>query len=363
MPPTPLVSLCMMVKNEALTLRRCLDSIVAFADEIVIVDTGSNDGTQEIIRDYQQAKYFFAWNDDFAAARNYVASLATGKYVCRWDADWVLREGDLSKLLTAKTEGFRNATEVRFNWINEFNNATLAPISSVTHMFLYRRELYEWYCAVPAHDMIRPLDPGLEVTKAVYPEIWVYHLKDPVHKAHRYEQTHRLIKDNLRRLPENHPDRVVNLQFYLSSCLFGQDYESALATVREMLPRMEARNDLYTWLLECEITCLLQLHKTDQAYQKAWQYYREYHDYRTVLALADVVAVLEPASAIELYREYLALDKTGLNLEINHERYRTHPLVMLGAITNDRKILQQAERSARKEATLIKLEHFLKKAN
>lgn len=41
------VSLCMIVKNEAKVLARCLDSIADLMDEIIIVDTGSTDETKQ----------------------------------------------------------------------------------------------------------------------------------------------------------------------------------------------------------------------------------------------------------------------------------------------------------------------------
>ena len=42
------ISLCMIVKNEETVLARCLDSVQHLADEIIIVDTGSDDSTREI---------------------------------------------------------------------------------------------------------------------------------------------------------------------------------------------------------------------------------------------------------------------------------------------------------------------------
>lgn len=40
------ISLCMIVKNEEKTLARCLNSVKGIADEIIVVDTGSADGTK-----------------------------------------------------------------------------------------------------------------------------------------------------------------------------------------------------------------------------------------------------------------------------------------------------------------------------
>jgi len=86
------ISLCMIVKNEEESLARCLDSIAGLVDEIVIVDTGSEDRTVEIAQTYTSNVYTFPWIDDFAAARNYSFSKATKEF-CMWlDADDVIEE-------------------------------------------------------------------------------------------------------------------------------------------------------------------------------------------------------------------------------------------------------------------------------
>lgn len=83
----PLISLCMIVKDEEQCLARCLDSVKDVADEIIIVDTGSKDNTVNIAKSYTEHVYHFQWINDFAAARNESIKHATGKWVLVLDAD------------------------------------------------------------------------------------------------------------------------------------------------------------------------------------------------------------------------------------------------------------------------------------
>ena len=47
---TPTICLNMIVKNESRVIKRCLESVKGFIDYWVIVDTGSEDGTQDMIK-------------------------------------------------------------------------------------------------------------------------------------------------------------------------------------------------------------------------------------------------------------------------------------------------------------------------
>ncbi|MBO5910231.1 MAG: glycosyltransferase family 2 protein, partial [Clostridia bacterium] len=92
------ISVCMIVKNEQEVLARCLDCVSQFADEIVVVDTGSNDKTKEIANKFTDKVFDFEWCDDFSKARNYAFSLATCDYVMWLDADDVLEYGEIEKI-------------------------------------------------------------------------------------------------------------------------------------------------------------------------------------------------------------------------------------------------------------------------
>ncbi len=97
------ISLCMIVRNEEQVLSRCLDSIKSIVDEIIIIDTGSEDNTKDIAMQYTPNVYDFQWIDDFAAARNISFEKATMNY-CMWmDADDILPETEQQKLVEWKT--------------------------------------------------------------------------------------------------------------------------------------------------------------------------------------------------------------------------------------------------------------------
>ncbi len=80
------LSLCMIVKDEEPVLRRCLDG-AGWADEIVILDTGSSDRTEEIAREYTPLVFSEPWKEDFSAARNASFLRATGDFLVWLDAD------------------------------------------------------------------------------------------------------------------------------------------------------------------------------------------------------------------------------------------------------------------------------------
>ena len=88
----------MIVKNEEDVLARCLDCVKQFADEIVIVDTGSIDKTKDIASKYTDKVFDYQWCDDFSKARNYAFSKATTDYVMWLDADDVLEYSEIEKI-------------------------------------------------------------------------------------------------------------------------------------------------------------------------------------------------------------------------------------------------------------------------
>lgn len=87
LPAAPCLTVCVITRNEETNLPRCLHSVRALADQIVVLDTGSTDRTREVARDLGAEVHEFTWCDDFSAARNAALRHARGDWVLMLDAD------------------------------------------------------------------------------------------------------------------------------------------------------------------------------------------------------------------------------------------------------------------------------------
>ena len=92
------LSVCLIVKDEEEVIARCLSCVKKFADEIIVVDTGSADRTVEEVKKFTDKIYFFKWIEDFSAARNFGIEKATCDYVMWLDADDVISEENCRKI-------------------------------------------------------------------------------------------------------------------------------------------------------------------------------------------------------------------------------------------------------------------------
>lgn len=82
-----MLTLSMIVKNEEKYLPDCIKSVQGVVDEIVIVDTGSDDDTIEIAKKFNAKIYHYKWDNDFSAARNFALEKSTGDWILYLDAD------------------------------------------------------------------------------------------------------------------------------------------------------------------------------------------------------------------------------------------------------------------------------------
>src|SRR4051812_11800311 len=83
---TPRLSVILITHNEAANIAACLES-VAFADEWIVVDGGSTDGTADIARAHRATVAVHADWPGFGAQKNRALGLARGEWVFSIDAD------------------------------------------------------------------------------------------------------------------------------------------------------------------------------------------------------------------------------------------------------------------------------------
>lgn len=90
------LSVAIIAKNEEVMIAKMLESIQD-ADEIIVCDTGSEDKTIEIAKQYTDNVFTdFIWCDDFAAARNHAISKCTKQWILTIDCDESLDAGHMN---------------------------------------------------------------------------------------------------------------------------------------------------------------------------------------------------------------------------------------------------------------------------
>lgn len=168
------ISVCMIVKDEESVLARCLDSLKEIADEIIIVDTGSTDKTKKIATGYTDKIYDYKWENDFAAARNFSFSKATGQYIYQADADEVIDEENRRKFMQLKEILLPEIDIVQMLYSGQLNQGTVYNFDEEYRPKLFKR-LREFVWMDRVHESVR-------LMPVVYDsEIRVLHLPERNH--------------------------------------------------------------------------------------------------------------------------------------------------------------------------------------
>lgn len=183
MPGTPSrqpISVAVITRNEANNLARCLQS-VAWADEIVVVDSGSTDKTVEIARRHAAKVHVEAWRG-FAAQKNVAISLTSNLWVLSLDADeWLGDDGaeEVRRVLERP-----EAEAYAFNRLNAFSGSFVGRIWSPDwHVRLFRKDRGR-FDGGHVHESFR-VDAGARVERL---DSRLYHL------------TYRTIREHLERM-------------------------------------------------------------------------------------------------------------------------------------------------------------------
>lgn len=114
------ISLCVIARNEEKNIERCLKSVVGLVDEIIFVDTGSDDGTVEIAKKFTGKIFHFEWNGNHSDAKNFALSKAAREWILSLDADETISQRDFERIRElVKENEFLGFSLIQRNYTNK----------------------------------------------------------------------------------------------------------------------------------------------------------------------------------------------------------------------------------------------------
>jgi tetratricopeptide (TPR) repeat protein len=132
-----MLSLSMIVRDEAERLEACLLSVRDFVDEMVVVDTGSVDATPAIAERLGAQVRQLSWPGDFAPARNQALEWVSGDWVLVLDADEQLRPEAMAPLRALMAQ----PDVLLINLLRHERGAAQSPYSNVSRLFRRHPEI------------------------------------------------------------------------------------------------------------------------------------------------------------------------------------------------------------------------------
>lgn len=105
------LSVIITTRNEEKNIKDCLNSVVSWVDEIILVDDNSSDKTVEIAREFEKVKIFIReMKDGFGPQKNFALSKATSEWILSIDADERigedLKEEIIQKIQNSEYDGY-----------------------------------------------------------------------------------------------------------------------------------------------------------------------------------------------------------------------------------------------------------------
>jgi glycosyltransferase involved in cell wall biosynthesis len=118
MPDTDCITAVIITKNEEKNIERCIDSLHEIADEIIVVDSFSDDRTVDICEKKGVRVFKKQWMG-YSESKNYGISLASNRYILSLDADEALSDELRDSLLKLKNRGI-NFGAYRMNRLTNY---------------------------------------------------------------------------------------------------------------------------------------------------------------------------------------------------------------------------------------------------
>ncbi len=222
-----LLSACLIVKNEELTLNKCLESMEDIVDEIIIVDTGSTDTTMEIARKYTDRIYQFNWTNSFADARNESLRHAQGRYILIIDADEYFDEETKVNLRPFLEEnaiagGFLNVYNYTGHFTGRIDYTPVMLLRIIRNGFYYTEDIHEQV----DYRIFKDKDPVLPLPVILHHIGYMFEIVEAKKKRDRNQTI-------LEKLVQQRPDDVFQRLNLAAEFLRYGEFEKGLPLVEQ----------------------------------------------------------------------------------------------------------------------------------
>ncbi|WPC41068.1 glycosyltransferase [Clostridium sp. JS66] len=278
-----MITLCMIVKNEEINLRKSLKAVYPFIDEIIVVDTGSTDKTKDIAKGFTDKVYDFEWCNDFAKARNFAISKASNDWILVLDADEVIVEFYSNSILKFIEDKNNSKVVGRIKIINFLDCSSKNKTQTERLSRLFNKNYFHYEGIV--HEQVTALS---EKAYTVIPvDIAVNHFgytKDVLRKTSKLQRNIELLKKAV----ENNPKDSYYLYQLGKSYYLNKQYNIALINFKKALKFIDNPNYEYAEdLVETYGYCLVNTEQYSEALhiEKYKTYYLKSPDYNFLMGL------------------------------------------------------------------------------
>jgi len=319
------ISACVIVKNEERNIARCISSYIDIVDEIVVVDTGSTDRTVEIAKDLGAKVFYFEWVNDFAKAKNYALSKATGDWIIFLDADEyfdVERSRNIPNLI--KKYG-KDKTKILGCTLVNIEEKTGEIIGTCSQSRIFKRDKEIYYIS----DIHERLHSEGKDTRAVFlteEELLIYHTGYSQHKIQ--EKAERNLPMLLKGLEREPVDPT--LYFFLSDTYFSlKDYEKCIyygeLFLKNRVNMTGLNSKVYQNIIAAKLKLKLNQKDIESFIEKALAEFPEHPMFYMLLGEL-FFSKKQYEKALENYKKALEKNNNYKNIEINNLAGRNYEI-------------------------------------
>ncbi|MFZ7101348.1 MAG: glycosyltransferase [Peptococcaceae bacterium] len=306
------VSICMMVKNEEKNLARCLESLKPLLatglGELIIIDTGSEDATGEIARQYTPQVYEHPWTNNFSEMRNISISYARGEWIWIIDGDEEIENpAELVALFQRDLSPYNTLIITMKNYMK-----TPVPGQETPHniSILKRgfRNTPDFQFRGAVHNQPLAQEPSLvsNVILGHYGYMW----ENREFALKKFERTKGILEKELKKDPEN-----IYYQFQLGVSWSNVDKYKALVEMRkayELIRKLSAKKRVEFLYVHCIYARIAHQNKkyleTIEICKEGLEYSKDFIDL-WYLAGVSLAAVNDSENALEYLQGFLKVKK------------------------------------------------------